>query len=421
MERIINNELLNYLVTNNLITKQQHGFIRKRCTCTNILESLHDWCLNLQMHLITDVIYFDFKKAFDSVSHPKLLLKLSAYGITGNLLAWLTDFLHHRTQMVKLDNIYSCMVPVVSGVPQGSVLGPTLFLLFINDVVDAFDGLNIKLKLYADDIKLYSCYAVNGQSSDLIEAVKRLHTWSCTWQLQIAAKKCFVCTINNCDCNTRSSYGINGETFAHVENVRDLGVTVDKHLKFDEHVSKIVHKASSRAHLILKSFRSRDKHIMVKAFCTYVRPLLEYCSPAWSPHTLCLINKIEKVQRFFTKRITGLRETPYAERLKALRLQSLEYRRLFADLVLCFKIIHGDCNTVLSDSLTVNNNSRTRGHILKLYKYPCNNNLSKYYFTNRIVNVWNSLPEETVTAANVYVFKRQLKLVDLSTHLYTYR
>jgi ribonuclease P/MRP protein subunit RPP40 len=161
MERIINNELLNYLLLNKLITKEQHGFIRRRCTCTNILESLHDWCMNIQSRTTTDVVYFDFKKAFDSVSHPKLLSKLHAYGINGQLFAWLTDFLRDRFQVVKLEGAYSHVIPVISGVPQGSVLGPTLFLLYINDIGNVFNGLSVKFKLYADDLKLYSVYDVH--------------------------------------------------------------------------------------------------------------------------------------------------------------------------------------------------------------------------------------------------------------------
>ena len=106
MEHIINSEMLNFFLSKNLITKQQHGLIQKRTTCTNLLESIHDWTLNLQARRNTDVIYFDFKMAFDSVSHSKLLIKLSAYGLSGNLLAWLAEFLHNRSQIVKLNSSF---------------------------------------------------------------------------------------------------------------------------------------------------------------------------------------------------------------------------------------------------------------------------------------------------------------------------
>lgn len=167
MERILNNAILSYLLQNQLTTKHQHEFIRKRSTCTNLLECLQDWTVNLQLRKCTDVVYFDFKKAFDSVSHPKLLIKLKAYGLTGNLLNWITNFLLDRRQCVKLGDKVSQPVPVLNGVPQGSVSGPSLFLLFINDVSNIFDDLAVSFKLYADDIKLYACYNVTSSGDTL--------------------------------------------------------------------------------------------------------------------------------------------------------------------------------------------------------------------------------------------------------------
>jgi len=153
--------------------------------------------LNLQSRFITDTVYFDFKKALDPVSHSKLLVKLKAYGITGNLYTCIEEILHNKSQSVKLEGSLSTSVLVTSGVPQGSVLWPTLFLLFITDICDIFHGLNIKCKLYADDINMYSCYDVNSSQSDLLVAINRLYNWSCVWQLQIAVEKCFVCTVSN--------------------------------------------------------------------------------------------------------------------------------------------------------------------------------------------------------------------------------
>ena len=161
MERIINTQLIDYLLQNQLITKHQHGFLRKHSTTTNLLETLNDFTLALNNKLTTDVIYIDFQKAFDTVSHTKLLAKLSAYGICGDLLLWISAFLSGRTQVVRISSTLSDPIHIISGVPQGSVLGPSLFLIYINDLPDCLQLRNVYVKLYADDAKMYCFYAYN--------------------------------------------------------------------------------------------------------------------------------------------------------------------------------------------------------------------------------------------------------------------
>ena len=197
MERIINNEILNYLLKYTLISHHQHGFIKRRSTCTNLLECLSDSSLNMQSKLFTDVLYFDFKTAFDSVSHDKLLVKVATYGISGDLYQWILTFLHDRKQTVRVDNILSSFINVTSGVPQGSVIGPTLFLLFINDVCDIFGDLNVMCKLYADDLKLYTTYNLSETHVDVLAAIHRLLSWADMWQLKLAPQKCSVCRFQN--------------------------------------------------------------------------------------------------------------------------------------------------------------------------------------------------------------------------------
>ena len=158
----------------------------------------------------------------------------------------------------------------------------------------------------------------------------------------------------------------------------------------------------SRAYLILKTFHSQDKSLLVKAYCTYVRPMLEYCSPVWSPQTNCQINRIEKVQCFFTKRVAGLWPLCYDRRLAVLKLHSLEYRRMFNDSVLSYKILNGKLDTELSNVFKLNSNSCTHDHAFKLYKVQCHLDISKYYFTYRTVNLWNSLPENVVSAGTSF-------------------
>jgi len=190
-----------------------------------------------------------------------------------------------------------------------SVLGPTLFLLFINDVADLFVDMDISCKLYVDDIKLYLCTNTTLSRDHLNYAINKLYEWSNVWQLQIAVDKCFVCNVH--PSNQKSNldlynYVLNTHALEKVDVVRDLGVHVDCFLKFDDHISFIVHKAMTRARLILKCFLSRDHELLFKAYCVYVRPLLEYCSAVWSPHLKSLMVKMQSVQRFFTKRLQGM-------------------------------------------------------------------------------------------------------------------
>ena len=174
---------------NRLISYQQFGFLSKCSTCTQLLDCVNDWTLSLHNRHSVDVIYFDFTKAFDSVSHPKLLHKLQAYGFCGDLLRILANFLQDRTQRVVLPNGTSQFCSVISGVPQGSVLGPVLFLVYINDIVDLFENTNVCTKLYADDIKIYLEITCDTDHATLQDSTNKIYSWSNTWQLKLASNK----------------------------------------------------------------------------------------------------------------------------------------------------------------------------------------------------------------------------------------
>ena len=409
MERIINAQIIDYLLSNNLITKHQHGFLRKHSTCSNLLETVNDWTLALDNHLKTDVIYIDFQKAFDSVSHPKLLSKLASYNIRGDLFAWIAAFLNNRSQQVKINNCLSNIIYITSGVPQGSVVGPTLFLLYINDLADGFANLNCAIKLYADDAKLYSSYKLGDCSPTLVKALEHLTEWAEVWQLRIANSKCVAHRISTTATPPDvCCYAIDDFKLQWSDCTRDLGVFMDNNLKFVQHISKIVHLAHTRSVLILKSFITHDPVVLVKAFCTYVRPVLEYCTPVWSPHHTGLINKIENVQRRFTKKICGLSCLCYKDRLISLKLDSLYTRRIKQDLIMCYKIINNLICLDYSDFFTTAVSDRTRGHNHKLYIKNCRLDICKFSFARRVCHLWNNLPHDVVNASSVESFKRRL-------------
>jgi ribonuclease P/MRP protein subunit RPP40 len=228
------------------------------------------------------------------------------------------------------------------GVPQGSVLGPTLFLIYINDICEAVRQILMLVKSCLQ--MMQKCSVLDsGLSRDLNTACSRIASWAENWQMRIASNKCIALRITNKvthETTFNDRYLLGHAYVDWCTEARDLGVLVDNKLSFNQHISNIVHKAGVRARLILCSFCSKDCRILLKAYVTYVRPLLEYCSSVWSPFTAANKNKIEAVQRNFTKNISELSTLCYNDRLFNLQLESLEFRRLVCDLVTLYKLIH---------------------------------------------------------------------------------
>ena len=325
LESIVASEVLTFLLEHKLITRDQHGFLKRHSTTTNLLESINDWTMTISNHKSTTIAYLDFKSAFDCISHSKLIHKLFSYGIQGNLLFWIKAFLSNRTQRVRINSSFSHTCSVTSGVPQGSCLGPLLFNLFINDVTDHLNP-KIKAKLFADDLKLYTDIS-NCSPNTLQPQLDFIHNWSKIWQMKISYSKCNILTIGRIE--DHYQYLLDNNPITKITHVRDLGVTVDHALKFNLHINTIVHRANQRSAQIFRSFLSRNPATLVRAFKVYIRPILEYASTAWSPSYIYLINLLESVQRSFTKRIPGCSHLSYPERLSLLNLHTLEQRRLF--------------------------------------------------------------------------------------------
>jgi len=332
--------MLAYLKDSNIISKQQHDFLSKHSTSTNLLECVQDWIVKVDSKVPVDVVYVDFSRAFDSVVHSKLRVKLQSVGVNGPLLNWIDSFLSSRRQCTVVDYCQSSISDVKSGVIQGSCIGPILFILFINDIVQIFNG-GVACKLYADDLKLYSSITLQdtATSNNISDALDELERWANQWQLCINISKCHVLHLGHN--NPCISYSINNVHIADSDIfVTDLGVDIDTGLKFDVHISNIVKKAYQRIALIFRGFRSRQPAVHIKASVSFVRPMLEYCSSVWSPILCKHINAIERVQKYFTRKLYCMQEMAYLDRLAVLNLESLEMRRLKLDLRMYYKIIH---------------------------------------------------------------------------------
>ena len=414
MESVIKDAMLAYLLEHGLINKQQHGFISKRSTCSQLLECINDWSVSLSHKQSIDIAYIDFSRAFDSVVHSKLYLKLNSLGISGNLLNWIQDFLTNRLQAVRVANSNSNFRPVLSGVPQGSVLGPILFLIYINDIVDIF-GSDLTVKLYADDVKLYTSICDIAGITELQNGLNQLSDWADEWQLSIAFNKCSVLHVGKN--NPSHVYNLRDDLLKCATEVTDLGVIIDDKLRFTSHYASMAKKAHQRASLILRCFKCRNPVLLTKAYLVYVRPLLEYCSPVWSPVYIKDIALLESVQRRFTKRITGLNDLNYLQRLKTLNLETLESRRLKTDLITMFKILNNLIDIDFQNFFSLSTVANTRGHRFKLTKPVCNSNIRLFSFSCRRIDCWNSLPDNLVNCKSLYEFKSRLNSVNFSKHL----
>ena len=228
LETIITSDILHFLSEHHLLTRDQHGFLKRHSTSTNLLESINDWTLTLSNHKSVTIAYLDFKSAFDCISHTKLIHKLSSYGIQDNLLFWIKAFLSNRSQMVRVNSSFSRTCPVTSGIPQGSCLGPLLFNLFINDITDHLPS-SVKAKLFAHDLKIYTELSHCNQNLLQLQ-LDLIQHWSQTWQMTISHSKCNILTIGHS--RDHNKYFIDTNRIAKVEFTRDLGVTVDHELNF---------------------------------------------------------------------------------------------------------------------------------------------------------------------------------------------
>jgi hypothetical protein len=403
LESIIKDRIMEHMVDNNLFTPYQSGFMSGKSCVTQLLQVLDHWSDMLDQGENIDIVYLDFQKAFDTVPHKRLLNKMKSYRISDKLLDWVGSFLEGRKQRVVIGSNFSDWKSVVSGVPQGSVLGPVLFLIFINDlplVVNSF------VRLFADDTKVYNTVSTEATRDALQQDLNSLSDWSKTWLLGFNASKCKVLHLGRN--NNNFTYYMSGTKLTTVQDEKDLGVTFDSSLKFSKHIHNCASKANQILGLIKRSFEYIDQDMFLTLYKTLVRPHLEYASSVWNPSLKKNIRCLEKVQRRATKLIKELNCLSYHERLTSLGLTTLEYRRKRNDMVQVYKIINGLDDMDRECFLSFITVEKTRGHNFKLFKKPCKTELRKNTFFIRIINTWNNLTNEVVEADSLNMFKHKL-------------
>nr|VZH99550.1 unnamed protein product [Spirometra erinaceieuropaei] len=383
-----------------------HGFRKGRSCVTNLHYCLEYWTRAVDRGDMVHAIYIDFKKAFDSVPHHRLLYKLNRAGVRGKLLMWIRSFLIGRSQAVHVGDQQSAEVAVKNGVPQGSVLGPTLFLVYVNDCANE---LNCDVAMFADDIKIWSTIQNEVDEARLQTNLDHLEQWSKDWLLLFNVNKCNFLRVGRTSSPNHTVYRLTGKSLQEVDAQKDLVVWITTSLKLSLQCSKMAKSAMSMLYLVKRAFSSFDEDCFAKFFQTFVRPHQEFAIQAWRPWTAKDLGILEKVQRRATKLVSGQWSLPYETRLANLDIFPLSYRQLRGDLIQAFRIVRNQgCCLAFGDFFELATTTNLRGHPLKLRVAGARLDTRKFFFSNRVVAAWNALPEDVVMSGSVDTFKWRL-------------
>ena len=315
----------------------QHGFISGKSCLSNLLETVELILHYLDNGNEVDLIYF-VRHSTQYHMHSRLLIKLQSFGITGNTLAIIENFLTNRWMAVRVGDSMARWRSVLSEVPQGSVIGPLLFALFINDLPESVKS---AVKLFADDVKLI------GDANDLAgiqDDLDSISTWKNDWCMEFNSEKCTVMHIGKNDTSQR--YHLEENELVIVGTEKDLGVTFSESFDWSEHIEQSIGKANKTQAWILRNILSRDADVLLPLYKSTIRPHLKYCVQVWAPRTRYgnwkVIMELENCQRKLTiKSIRGLEDLSYRDRLIKLGLTTVLERRARGDLIEIFKIESG--------------------------------------------------------------------------------
>ena len=409
MESILKDEITAHLEINELLNKSQHGFMKNRSCTSNLLEFLEKATSVVDSGKGFDIIYLDFAKAFDKVPRRRLLNKVKAHGIRGPILNWIEAWLTGRRQRVVLNGKFSSWQEVLSGVPQGSVLGPLLFLIFINDLDSVLEGVE-SMKKFADDTKIGGTVETAEDQAVIQRALDSLQQWAETWGMSFNVSKCKVMHAGKK--NPGYQYTMAGQRLTETETEKDIGVKIQKNLKPGVQCAEAARIAQAVLGQISRAFHFRDRHIFVRLYIQYVRPHLEFATQAWSPWTAEDKQTLERVQQRAIKMVSGLQSKDYGERLKELGLQTLEERRHQADMAMVQQIMHrkgGLAPETWFEQADGMRNTRSAADPLGIKKVFGRTELRKNFFSIRVIDPWNSIPAELKAETKKEIFKEKYK------------
>jgi hypothetical protein len=423
MEKLISTELINHCQKLGIFQKFQYGFLPGKSCELLLLNCVHKWINNTNKKIPTDLVSIDFAKAFEKMSHPMLLQKLTALGVHPKIIAWIDSYLQIRLQMVKIGQATTELLEATSGAAQGSRLAPILFIISLFDLPSLLRF--VCIVFYADDAYI-SAGVRNEAESVLFQAdLNIIGKWSVDNKLPINAKKTKAMQLGG-KLNLGFRYTIHNEPIEVVEKQLALGVWLDSDLNFDLQTIELANKCNRTVGGIKYSFRNRNIEKLCIMFNSLVRTKLEYCSAVWNPISVHNVNLIETVQRRFSKWFPTMKDLSYPDRLIEFNMETLEFRRIIHDLVLVYKMAHDSDKTEFDEFFELESTSSvhlTRGHTLKIKKLRAGSKQQSDFWSFRVVNLWNKLLNTTVRAQSSAAFRNALVTVEklrLATDFETY-
>ena len=404
LERVVYNNILRYSECS--FSCHQFGFLQGRSAVQQLLLFTERVLEAKSLQAEADVVYMDFRKAFDSVSHDGLLQKLHAAGITGKLWSWLQSYLKHRSQCVRIGASNSALCKVLSGVPQGSVLGPLLFVIFINDLPQCIHSA-IPF-IFADDTKCLLAIKSTSDSDKLQQDINNISTWSYTFNLLFNESKfVHLCFWQKTSLDT-PKYAINGNLIRRMSQHKDLRVTFSTDLHWTEHYNIIIAKAYQTLGLLRRTFSVGSIAAKKQLYISLVRSQLLYCSQLWRPQLLKDVFTLERVQRRATKYILNNYELPYKVRLERLHLLPLMYTYELNDLIFFVKSLKAPMDHFdIRRHIQFARNPTRSVTSSKLVHIKALQSSHHHFYFNRIVRLWNHLPEID-TSLSIHTIKNQI-------------
>ena len=342
MERVITDKLTEYLEENNYMSDRQHGFTIGRSTLSQLIVHYEELVEGLSGgNCNVDIVYTDLSKAFDKADIGSILHALRSLGIGGKLGVWIYSFLYGRTQKVRLDGFESLIAAIKSGVPQGSVLGPILFIILLLTIGD--NVMVAKLLSFADDTKLSHTISCEADANDLQTDLNHTYAWAKTVGMSFNGSKFAVVRYGtNMDLQSQTCYSDpDGDIITRVPQMKDLGVIMSDSGLFDDHTKSLIQQCRFTIAQIKRLFTTREREPMMTLFRSLIVSRMDYCSVLYSPQSATLKFELEQIQRSFTKRIDGLSEINYWNRLKMLKIYSVERRHERYLILYCLKVMLG--------------------------------------------------------------------------------